>query len=362
MKKYALSLMMIITIIGISVVDISGPLRIFSAFENRFLSTKPTISIETIVNNEFSSAYERYVNDQFVAKDQWITLKSTFEKLINKQENNGIYFGKSGFLFEKILTESEQLKQNQQYMDEFLAMYSNLPISLVIPLSSSVVYHDKLPSFAPMFDQQNWYDQQQKKWPLIDVMASLSSSSELVYYRNDHHWSLYGAYLAYVKTAEEFNVQANSWESFTIESVADFLGSYYAKGKPLTYVSDTMQYINPSILSYQTPLGEYDSLMDFSKLGKFDKYSAFLYGNQGFASIKVQESETPKRLLVIKDSYANSMIPFLVSHYDEIDIIDLRHYSKSIKSVLESKPYDNILFVCSFSHFASDKSIAKLRY
>jgi hypothetical protein len=199
MKKYWLSLAMVFTVVFILIMDVSGPLRIFSAFENRYLTLKPTPSVDTILSNEFSADFEKYVNDQLVGQDYWITLKATFEKLTNKKENNGIYFGKHGFLFEKIVAAEDQLTKNVQYMNEFLAMYPNLPISLMIPLSSYEVYNDQMPSFAPSFDQKKWYSSFQNTWPLVDPMPLLQTSKDQVYYRNDHHWTLYGAYLEYTK-------------------------------------------------------------------------------------------------------------------------------------------------------------------
>lgn len=362
MKKYWLSFLMIFTILSISIVDVLLPNRSFSAFENRFLALQPVFSIERLLNNEFSSDYQKYVNDQFVGRDHWITLKSLTEKIIGKKENNGIYFGNDNFLFEKIIHPQPQLALNEQYMDEFLRMYKKLPISLIIPLSSSMVYQSKLPNHAPIYDQYKWYNHKQALWPMIDVMNELSASNELVYYRNDHHWSLYGAYLAYQQIANEIGLVPSSWESMDIQTVDGFLGSYYAQGKPVTYTSEPLLYLDPPILAYQTPTTTHTNLIDSDKLYKSDKYSAFLYGNHGFARIKVHDIQDPKKLLVIKDSYANSLLPFFVEHYDQIDVVDLRHYSQSLKELLSTNNYENILFVCSFSQFSSDSSIAKLRY
>lgn len=362
MKKHSLSLIMIITILLVFVLDITGPIHVFSAFENRYLATRPLATVDTILSNQFSLSFEAYVNDQFVGRDYWISLKSIFEKITNKKENNGIYFGKDNFLFEKMVVASDQLKLNDQYMYEFLALYPNLPISIMIPLSSAMVYKDMLPSYAPMFNQKEWLNSHEGAWPLINITPLLESSKDQVYYRNDHHWTLEGAYLAYTKIAEEFEFIPSTWESFDVKTASDFLGTYYAKGKPLTFKSDTLKFIDSPIISYKASGMVYDSLIDESKLEGYDKYSSFLHGNHGYATIKVNEVNQPKRLLLIKDSYANSLVPFLVGHYDEIEIVDLRHFFGSLKSIIQSKTYDNILFLHSFSQFSSDATIAKLRY
>lgn len=362
MKKYSLSVMMILTILLIVVIDVGSPVRVFSMFENRFLMTKPKPTIDSILSNEFSSKFEVYVNDQFIGRDHWITLKAAFEKATNRKENNGIYFGKDSFLFEKIVAASDQLKMNEQYMNEFLALYSDLPISLMIPLSSSMIYKDKVPNYAPLFDQNQWFDSHQATWPLMNITPLFEEAEDQVYYRNDHHWTLEGAYLAYTKIAEQLGITPDAWASLDINSVSNFLGTYYSKGKPLLFESDTLKYVDPPIISYEASGKIYTSLIDHSKLKSYDKYSSFLYGNHGYATIKVNEVQEPKRLLLIKDSYANSLVPFLVRHYDEIDVVDLRNFSGSLRSIIESKSFNHVLFLHSFSQFSSDKTLAKLRY
>lgn len=362
MKKHTLSLVMVATVLLISLLDVFAPIRVFSAFENRFLTLKPTISVESIFSNKYTSTYEKYVNDQFIGRDYWITLKSIFEKMTNKKENNGIYFGGEYFLFEKIVDVSSQLSKNEKTMEEFLQKYSDLPLSLFIPLSSSVTYKAFVPDHAPLFDQTAWYNSHAQSWPLIDNQLLLEMSDLQTFYKNDHHWTLYGAYLGYLAIASEFGFEPKQWQSFEIKSIANFLGTFYARGKPLTYKADVLQYYNPPIFSYEASGKIYDSLIDESQFNEYDKYGAFLYGNHGFATIKVRDVKKPKRLLLIKDSYANSLVPFLVNHYDEIELVDLRYFSGSLNAIIKSKIYDNILFLNSFSQFSNDSNIAKLRY
>jgi len=322
----------------------------------------PVLSIDQIIKNQFSLQYEKFINDQFVGRDYWISIKSNIERLMLKKENNGIYFGKDGFLFEKMIVPSVQLSTNQRYLNEFLAKYPHQDISLIIPLSSYMIYSDKLPKHAPYFNQEEWLKQNMGQWPLVEIGQRLSQSSQQVYYRNDHHWTLQGAYIAYCALMAEYGLEALPLENFNVQFTDNFLGTYYAKGKPLNPTFEPIQWINPRILSYTFANKTVDSLIDFSKLESFDKYSAFLHGNHGFASIKVNDTENPNRILVIKDSFANSLIPFLTAHFDEIDVLDLRGYSGSIQAIIENNEYSKILFVHSFSQFSTDTSIAKLRY
>jgi hypothetical protein len=362
MKKNILSYVVVATVLLVFITNLISPLRVYSRFENRYLSGMPKLSFNLILNNQFSLDYEKYVNDQFILRDHWITLKSFVENSMLKQENNDIYFGKDRFLFEKMIAFSNQLEKNARYMDEFLEKYKDYPISVVIPLSSYMVYQDKLPKHAPNVNQYEWLKQYEKVWSIIDIHKSLLNADQQVYYRNDHHWTLEGAYLAYHQIMSELNMQPKQWEALDVKKTEHFLGTYFSKGKPWQTLPDQLKYIDPIIQSYQIGQKILPSLIDESKLLTFDKYSAFLHGNHGFASITVNQSENPTRLLVIKDSFANSLVPFLVDHYDVIDVIDLRGFSGSIESVINAKEYNHIIFLHSFSQFSTDSSVAKLRY
>ncbi len=362
MKRFTITFLTSISVFLIFVVNQLTPLRVYSHFENRYLSIAPTLSFELVLNNRFSLDYEEYVNDQFVGRDYWITLKAIIESSMFKQENNGIYFGKDGYLFDKMIDYHEQLTKNEKYMNEFLQKYQNYRISIVMPLSSYMVYQDKLPKHAPFIDQYQWLTKQKASWPIIDVHDVMLQSKKQVYYRNDHHWTLDGAYLAYEQFIKHVGYQPKQLNKNDVEVVDGFLGTYYAKGKPLQAQHDQLHFINPPILSYQIGQQRFTSLIDQSAFQSFDKYRGFLYGNHGFATITTREVQQPNRLLVIKDSFANSLIPLLVDHYDVIDVVDLRSFSGSIASIIEQHDYQNILFLHSFDQFSSDTSIAKLRY
>ncbi len=362
MKKSWVAQAFTLTVLLLFIVNMVAPVRVFSKFENRYLAQLPPLNVNQIISNQFSINYETYVNDQFFIRDTWISTKALIERLMMKQENNGIYFGKDGYLFDKMIQYPDQLAINQKYMNEFLALYPQLSISVMIPTNSASLLLDKLPNHAPQLNQYTWLKENAIEWPWIDTFSIFKSSNKPVYYKTDHHWTLYGAFLAYSEWISSIGKTPLNWEEFDVKDVKNFLGTYYSKGKPSVFQFDTLSYINPSIVSYSFANTTVDTLIDESKLSQFDKYSAFLYGNPGFAQIITNESEQPSKVLIIKDSYANSFIPFLTQHFDQIDIVDLRGYSGSIKSLVSSQDYDQILILSSFAQFSSDSNFAKLRY
>lgn len=361
-KRQPLTAMFSLLVAAILLFDFLGPIKVFSAFENRYLTQRPALRWEDVVNGRWMLTYEEYINDQFMLRDEWITLKSLSERFLMKKENNGIVFGKDGYLFEKLLGLSEQTTLNLKYLSEFESLV-NAPLTSMIVPSSYAILKDYLPKGVPLLDQISWLEQWDQQLNLLRIEKRLSDQADqALYYKNDHHWTLEGAYIAYTALCEQWGITPNPYESFSIETVDGFLGTYYAKAKPSDAMADRLSLIDPKIISYSVGEQSFPSLIDRNKLSTHDKYGAFLHGNIGYSTVIVNETEQPNRLLVIKDSYANSLIPFLTAHFDEIVIVDLRHFSGSLSGIMNSIAFNHILFIQNFSNFIFDPHLAKLRY
>ena len=102
-------------------------------------------------------------------------------------------------------------------------------------------------------------------------------------------------------------------------------------------------------------------LYDMSAAGEKDKYKVFLGGNYGETTI-TGGCNNGKTLLIIKDSFANSLVPFLTADYENIIMLDLRYYMGSAQQLAAERNVDEILFVCEMSSFANDKNMVKLGF
>ena len=100
----------------------------------------------------------------------------------------------------------------------------------------------------------------------------------------------------------------------------------------------------------------YDSIYDYSKEGLRDKYALFFGGNH--AQIKISTpTETDNTLLVLKDSYANSFIPFLAQHYRKIIMIDPRYYFGDLEQLMQVENVQEILYLYNANTFFTDTSL-----
>ena len=106
---------------------------------------------------------------------------------------------------------------------------------------------------------------------------------------------------------------------------------------------------------------EKDGLYDLSKLAERDKYAMFLYSNNGVTEI--ENAAAPEgSILVVKDSYANSFVPFLAQSYRKVIVVDLRSLGEKISELISRERPDRVLFLYSFPNFVSDANLPKLKY
>ena len=103
-----------------------------------------------------------------------------------------------------------------------------------------------------------------------------------------------------------------------------------------------------------------DSLFSWRKLDQKDKYQVYLDGNHALTEIQT-EREDKERLLVIKDSYAHVMVPYLVPHFSEILMADLRYYRLPLSDLIREHQIDRILIVYSLDQFCNEANLVWLR-
>ena len=367
MKKNYLLYSFIIVVIVLTIVSLIKNDKKFSELENRNLKTNVTFSIKKFLDGSFQEDYEEYINDQFPLRDKWISLKSINEYILGKIENNGIIYGSNGELFEKFNSlNEEKLKNNVEVINNFAEKYHD-KVSIMIVPNSYEIYKENLPKGSPIIMQEEIINEIYDFSSFtnnIDIMKELlDNKNSYIYYKTDHHWTTYGAYLAYLEFTKSLGLQPIDINSLIEVNVSNFYGTYFSKAKPFNINGDNLTYYEFDNLTMNI-VGDavYESIYDYSKLEIRDKYSMFLNGNNPITIIKNSELKNGKKLLVIKDSFANSLVPFLTQNYEEIHVIDLRSFSSKISEYIKENAFDNILILYNFINLSTDNSIIKLKY
>lgn len=371
-KKYCIFLSALFcAFIGVFLVaNAVSPDQTFSQMENRALEQRPTPSVETLVSGEFMRDFETYTTDQFVGRDGWVALKSTTERLLGKEENNGVYFGADNTLITRFdKPDAEKVTKNLGYVDNFV---KNVDIPVVFSLipTQACIWADKLPEGAPNASQTDILDQAKAAvtgatW--ADLYTPLwDHKDEDIFYRTDHHWTSLGAYYGYTGLAQALGFQPVPLSEYepTVRST-DFYGTVFSSSgvrwiSPdtiTTYVPDTGITVTEHTYDNKgNPIEKPRALYVESFLSVKDKYSMFLGGQQALGVVTTPNTDKPK-LLIIRDSYTDSLVPFLTPHFSEIHLIDLRYYKLSIQDYIQQNDIDQALVLYSVPNFVTDSNL-----
>lgn len=351
------------------------PVQRFSELENRYLQSAPHLTWDNLLSHTYAKEAESFVTDHFPFRGKWVGVKSAVEQLRLQQENNGIYKGKDDYLFEKF--EEPDYNKVQQYTEAVKRLTNKNPeakTTFLLAPTSVGLYPERLPWLASVYSQaevnQTIAEDVSDHVSFIDGFDFLSPhASEQIFYRTDHHWTTYGAYLAYVAYAQSMGWQPLSQNEFEIQTVSDsFLGSYHTRSQFIGVEPDSIQEYKPikevSTKMYIEDTGEtLTSMYDPSFLTKKDKYSYFLGGVHSLIKITSQldpQIVQQEKLLVIKDSYAHSVIPFLTQHVPEIHVIDIRYYNGSISEYMARNDIKDVLMLFNTATFVDNSALLKL--
>ena len=355
---------------GLIICNLAKPEKRFSENENRFLAELPKYTNEKLLNGEFMNGLDEYINDQFVFRDHWISLKTMAERAMLKPDINSVYFAKDDNLIEthdKSDVSEEQAEKNKERLIEFVKKYVEKlgedHVNVMLVPTASEILKDKLPPFATGYDQDAYINEVIEALPegtFIDIRNNFNQhKDEYIYYRTDHHWTALGAFYAYEQWAREAGFTPLSKEQFDITLGSDqFYGTLHSKVNVNVKPDEIYLYQIKKDMNYQLLYNlkdQTDSLYDLSKLEGKDKYSVYMGGNNALVEVKTNNMNG-RRLLVIKDSYAHSFVPFAVNHYEETYMIDFRYFNMGVEQFVEENKITDILVLYNTMNFVQDKN------
>ena len=354
-----------------------SPDRTFSEVENRNLEQLPAVDFGTpeklfrdgnFFNGQFMRDFETYTTDQFIGRDAWVDLKARTERALGKKENNNVYFADNDTLITRFdQPAADRVTENLNYVNKFV---ENVDIPVVFSLipTQACIWADRLPEGAPNASQTDLMAQAQgavtgATW--ADVYPPLMEhKDEDIFYRTDHHWTSLGAYYGYTGLASALGYTPVPLTDYTptVRST-EFYGTVFSSSgvrwvKPdtiTTYVPDDgITVVSHTYDNSGNPVEEQRALYVESFLSVKDKYSMFLGGNQSLGVVTNTNNPDGPKLLIIRDSYADSLVPFLTAHYSEIHLIDPRYYHLSVKDYVEQNGIDQALVLYSVPNFVTD--------
>ena len=383
-----------VIILGISISTLVLPKQESSENENRSLAKFPSLVNEAKLKKaenfgdflgaikwdyiterkkaSFMDDFETYFADHLVGRDLWVEGANAISKLTGKQEINGVYTVDNQMIQAFKEYDEEEVAKSIAAMNKFAERFPEKQMSFMLVPTAQELFKDKLPSYAGLLSEKDFIDKcysQLEGIAPIDALSYLSEhKNEYLYYRTDHHWTSLGAYYAYCAAAKTLGYGAYGLNSFNVETVSsDFRGTLYSKTLDSSVPADSMDYYTlangePKVTLKSINNGKetvYDSLYVRDYLNVKDKYSSFTGENAPVVEITT-DVDNGKKLLVVKDSYAHSLVPFLSKHYSKITMIDMRYVNTGLDSVINLDEYEQVLFMQNVITFTENSYLKKL--
>ena len=245
---------------------------------------------------------------------------------------------------------------------------------ILIPLGSGITFPDNLRDQIKSSDQREAMSSIQAKMDetvkTVDIYDSLMTNrNEYIYFRTDHHWTALGAYYAYEDFCEVKGITPETLDSYETSEFDGFLGSFYNDtnaNATLKANADVVTAYHPNmdaIMHVTDSRGvEYDSkvIFDESKAAAGLKYSCFIAGDNPITEIENKELTDGSSCIVVKESFGNAFVPFLVDHYQTIYVVDYRYWKGSISELAQEKNVDDVIFVNNLSMIRNKSLVGKL--
>lgn len=365
-----IGLLFILILFVFMVINIAVPDREMSEKENRMLAERPSLTMGTVMNGDFMEQWENYQSDQFAGRDFWRGVKVFLDRLGGARMENGVYIGKGGQLLEEIeVPDDGQSEANLSAIADFAEKYPDIQTSVMLVPDAACILSDSLPAFAGVEDQRQLLGVAEQRlgdsvnW--IDAVSVLNNHvSDKLYYKTDHHWTTLAAFYVFRESAASLGIDGEVGDNFASYTISnDFNGVLAAKSGVGLSEKETIDIYAPTqgdddvVVSYVDEGRKTTSLYDSSKLETRDQYGVFLGGNSSVIDIKTVSPEK-KRLLVIKDSFANCFIPFLAPYYREIVVVDPRYYSGTIGDIMDVYRITDALVLYSGNTFFTDNHLS----
>lgn len=372
------------------------PDRDFSEEENSTLQTFPEFKWESFIHGDFNAEFGTYMADQFPARNFFIGLKAFAETAQLKVQNNNVIIGEDGYLVARSDYPDElMLETNLKSAGNFIPVAKKNGIDCTVAFAGRKmdVMEDVIPTLYGSYYSDrifNILDEKCKDHGIdyINLRDALKASGEdNLYYKTDHHWTSLGAYYAYCEIVKSMGITPYELSDFNIETATDsFFGTTWSSAGVKWTEPDTIEYFrwkgdDSLVTRIESPRYEYKTAGDLSEGGKSfktfegcyiremldtkDKYASFLGGNNnGYVEVTMEgkdgtQIKEREKLVLLRDSFADSLAPFLARHFD-LALLDLRTETPDTITLCKELGADRILLLYNMETLTTTKDLSKL--
>lgn len=340
--------------LGISLWNIVCETPDYSDSERRVLAKLPDLSIETVLDGEFSKKFDEYAVERFVVRDFWRSAAAyTKTKVLFQKDYHDLY------MTNKHLSKMEY-PMSTEMIDYAISVFDNVREQ----------YLDDQKVYVAVIPDKNHY------------LAEESGHLELDYpafsqYVAKHMEDSVSIEIADLLDAEDYYYTDTHWRQEQIIDVAEYIaqsmgskisGEYkehlleqpfygvYVGQSAMHCQADEMVYLTNEVIDQAEVTGA-DAVYDMKKAKGKDPYEMFLSGNQPIVTLENTINDTGKRLILFRDSFGSSIAPLLLEGYAEIVLVDLRYISSNQLGEYVSFENADVLFLYSTMLLNNSRSL-----
>ncbi len=343
---------------GMLVLYLVLPKAEFSQMEKRYLSEAPALGWEAVASGEWGEAAETYMADHIPGRNFFVGLNAYFELLTGRQAGKDVWL-RQGRLVEAPVEENQTAASRNMTILNGFAQTLGQPVDFMLVPSAGWSLAGSEYRDAQII--RDIYSLAEGGLTPVDVTPVFAGKPEL-YFQTDHHWNSQGAYAGYAAYMAAVGREARAEEDFAKTVCAGFQGSTYSRSALwLTPAEDLELWTGSGTLTVTNgeTEGTHQGVFYPERLEEADKYTVFLDGNHSI--VRIQNPDKEGKLLVIRDSYANSLGCFLAESYGQVVLVDLRYYKQSISQLAAQEGFDNVLVCYSIGNFLTDTNLTFLK-
>lgn len=354
-----------------------------SEYENRELTLRPKLTIDSIKKGEFPQIFDKYISDQVYKKDVWQKEYVEFNfNILNKNKVNNFVKTDDNYIFYYNSYTKEDISKLKTSIEKSIGYIKNA--EKIVNKNGGKLYFVTVPAQSDMFQQyypqyfnngQGHYVFQRNtilkaanknRINYINMFDILSKYKPYdVYYKTEHHYNFLGAYHTYseiIKTLEKdqnlkFDRNIVNYDDLNVET-KEFKGSF---NRQLMYTVNS----NDKLLLPHINTSQWEILNNKEKVSDVINYEspfydeAFMNGNNSETIIKTNKPEFDNAL-IIGDSFTNPLEPLIAMNFNETRSLDFRSNDVKVdfKKYIENyKPKVVLVIVYEQSVRQTDKNI-----
>ena len=376
--------------------------------EKRELTKFPKFTIESFLSGEYTSQISLWFSDTYPLREPMIEANGVIQELhgirgeqvIGGGEADDIPAGPADIVFnptddgkgegfEGMYLNGDTAYQlyffNKQNSDSYVALINKFAASvkgkatvydMIVPLHYQIALSSETVNKYNASDCKDAIDYMYENLAdgvvSVDILPNLiAHNNEYLYFRTDHHWTARGAYYAYLAFCEEKGIEPTKLEDYQRLQFNGFLGTFYANAKQPVAMKQNPDYVEAFVPigineeevfdSNGNKIAEYAVV--YTKADKYEagnKYLTFIGGDQPLTKIHNPKINDGSSIVVVKESYGNAFVPFLVDSYEYVYVIDYRAWSGDLADFVVTNGIDDVLFLNVVSNTSTGERLREL--